>query len=85
MVEICVCETTGFDTTQRTQRRAAMNTDARRKVLHKRAVISYRNGQAETWVTCLAARRIVGKYENGATAALASDMCRSCASGWDAR
>lgn len=32
-----------------------MNTEARRKVLHKRAVTSYRSGQAETWVTCLAA------------------------------
>ena len=46
-------------------------------VLHRRAVRYFRSGNARRWVACLAARRIVGNYDEGATAALASDLCLS--------
>lgn len=53
-----------------------MPTD-RLTVLCRRAIRYFREGNAQRWVACLAARRIVGNYDEGATAALASDLCLS--------
>jgi len=46
-------------------------------LLCRRAIRHFRSGNAQRWVACLAARRIVGHYDEGATAALASDLCLS--------
>lgn len=46
-------------------------------VLHRRAVTYYRRGTDNRWVACLAASRIVGNYERGATLALAQDLAIS--------
>ena len=46
-------------------------------ILYRRAVRHFRAGNSQRWVACLAARRIVGHYDEGATAALASDLCLS--------
>lgn len=51
--------------------------DNGRERYHRRAVESYRRGEGCQWVTCLAAERIVGKYDEGAVLALASDTTLS--------
>ena len=53
-----------------------MPTD-RASILHRRAVRYFRAGNSQRWIACLAARHIVGHYDEGATAALASDLCLS--------
>jgi len=50
-----------------------MPTD-RAAILHRRAVRHFRAGNAQRWVACLAARRIVGHYDEGATVALADEL-----------
>ena len=44
--------------------------------VHRRGVEAYKKSDSNLWVTCIAARRILGR-ENGATAAFASDLGRS--------
>ena len=45
--------------------------------LHRIAVTQYMAGSAYRWKSCLAASCIVGRYERGATLALAQDLCIS--------
>lgn len=44
---------------------------------HVRGIRAYQLGNSQIWITCLAARRIVGKYEPGRTQAFALDACKS--------
>jgi len=46
-------------------------------ILHRRAVRHFRAGNAQRWVACLSARRIVGNYSEGETVALADELCLS--------
>lgn len=46
----------------------------RAALLHRRVVTNYLLGNRYRWVACLAASRIVGRYDPGATLAMASDM-----------
>lgn len=51
--------------------------DNGRERYHRRAVENYRRGESCHWITCLAAERIVGKYNEGDVTALASDIALS--------
>jgi len=53
-----------------------MPTD-RLAILCRRAIHHFRAGNAQRWVACLAARRIVGNYSEGETIALADELCLS--------
>lgn len=51
--------------------------ETRLRVLHRIAVTQYQAGSAHRWKACLAASCVVGKYDKGATLALAGDLCIS--------
>lgn len=51
-----------------------MNVEQERQKYHRRTVVAYRKGNDYRWVACLAASRIVGRYDEGATLALANDL-----------
>jgi len=51
--------------------------DPRHATLHRRAVRAYQRGDAQRWVACLCAARIIGHYDPGAALALADDLSLS--------
>jgi hypothetical protein len=48
--------------------------DPLRRSAHRRAVAHQGKGQRELWASCFACARIVGKYDKGASLALADDL-----------